>query len=1108
MTSEDSRKEMLEAQVFFSGVEKLIEEDVIKRGSSFNHTLLKEDSDDLIRDSWVTALTELRKSEGSLLSDNMSPRPSSIGKSTLDMSRPGSTACAEGESSSVDVDNDFTEKTEKMMNEELNETVLAQKNTIDDSSDIGLIEDTDTIILDMFGIEELSNDNSMNMVTPSTPSSVGSSGGDSTKAKRGGLFRNRRTMRFSAAKVGAHFFRDRFSSKARSKKSNKDNVDLSGYDSIAPAVVTNTGDQTPTAVFVVQSNTTETVCGTSSSSRASTPQTETKDKEDLQIDEKVYGAAVTLLISGMSKRELPDALEKQGWRPDVIQRVTKDFARLIPGSPPADTENTKTVKAQEKKSAQEPVSERAAPFCKMLKMGVPPAAVELKMKAQGLSRQEMRAVLTAVAGENDDTSNDKPPANENQETRPNKPSDDPILAPYARMLKLGVAMDNVLLRMRLDEVNADAVRRFRIAYNLEPEEIVADISPRAEENDSTERPSVMGLHWEKIECDTEVRNSVWANNNHELDKEDMEHLKELFAAAPSTTEFRSENKKSTPSLKRAASMGTPSPRLKSVELLDKKRFQNMTIALSKFARQFRHDFEALWLAVEEMSSELDTEALDRLRETLPTSEETNKVITYVQEAGEKRSDQLLAEKRLGLAEKFVLATSRVPEHMLYLNAATELRSFGARADAINQAAECVSLAATQIVSSKGLALTLQRILAVGNVMNAGTRRGQAQGVRLGSLLTIIKTKGRDRKTTVLDYVINGLLKRGHTEALEEVATTLIEPVANAVKLSVAEIERDMAALERGLQYIIKIEQSKREDTKNILFAVAKAEGDAMSRHDARSFCFLPANYKRPEFPCSTARAAALGRRATRLELFLNDAHNTVAWLRENRTALMKEHAQALCEFFGEDVSTYQNAGRIFDTAHSFLQAFTTSYKATIQKSLTEKKLEERRQRSAKMLEKRITTRDQTDRKKISTNSNTRVSVSNNLRPTRERPSTTEIQGNGYTTVDDTVLSTRRHNPVESTATSSTGRDLLLKAKSKQSRVQLQKESTSRRSKSSASSKHQAISRSSPPIPDAWSALTEVSPSPPIAARSQESPPAPSEQPAAIIPDVWASVLPS
>ena len=55
----------------------------------------------------------------------------------------------------------------------------------------------------------------------------------------------------------------------------------------------------------------------------------------------------------------------------------------------------------------------------------------------------------------------------------------------------------------------------------------------------------------------------------------------------------------------------------------------------------------------------------------------------------------------------------------------------------------MTTAAAILVKSRGLTLILQRILAVGNVMNAGTKKGDARGIRLGSLLAIVKTKGRD-----------------------------------------------------------------------------------------------------------------------------------------------------------------------------------------------------------------------------------------------------------------------------------------------------------------------------------------------------------------------------
>ena len=107
---------------------------------------------------------------------------------------------------------------------------------------------------------------------------------------------------------------------------------------------------------------------------------------------------------------------------------------------------------------------------------------------------------------------------------------------------------------------------------------------------------------------------------------------------------------------------------------------------------------------------------------------------------------------------------------------------------------------------------LQRILAVGNAMNAGTSIGDARGIRLGSLRsrsckikisrcgnhaidaspldthwllsTQVKTKGRPRQTSVLDYVAQGLLKRGHARVLTEVVVSLKTKVANASRVPI------------------------------------------------------------------------------------------------------------------------------------------------------------------------------------------------------------------------------------------------------------------------------------------------------------------------------------
>lgn len=47
----------------------------------------------------------------------------------------------------------------------------------------------------------------------------------------------------------------------------------------------------------------------------------------------------------------------------------------------------------------------------------------------------------------------------------------------------------------------------------------------------------------------------------------------------------------------------------------------------------------------------------------------------------------------------------------------------------------------QVLSSNNLARLLQRMLAVGNIMNQGTRRGGASGFTLDSLIKMVNTKG-------------------------------------------------------------------------------------------------------------------------------------------------------------------------------------------------------------------------------------------------------------------------------------------------------------------------------------------------------------------------------
>ena len=65
----------------------------------------------------------------------------------------------------------------------------------------------------------------------------------------------------------------------------------------------------------------------------------------------------------------------------------------------------------------------------------------------------------------------------------------------------------------------------------------------------------------------------------------------------------------------------------------------------------------------------------------------------------------------------------------------------------------------QIKGSGALAALLCEVLAVGNTMNEGTKKGDARAITVDSLLTLTKTKSHCKSMTVLDYIAESLLTK-------------------------------------------------------------------------------------------------------------------------------------------------------------------------------------------------------------------------------------------------------------------------------------------------------------------------------------------------------------
>ena len=191
-------------------------------------------------------------------------------------------------------------------------------------------------------------------------------------------------------------------------------------------------------------------------------------------------------------------------------------------------------------------------------------------------------------------------------------------------------------------------------------------------------------------------------------------------------------------------------RRKKVQLIDTRRANNVGVGLAQF-RSFAGDFDALCEAViRQDAAAVPPERLVTLGDMLPTKAELSLVRGH---GGD--------EAELAPPERFFLAVGRRGEAFpRKLECFAAACAFPEASRAAERGLSCLIGACGGVIGSGALSRLLQRLLAVGNLLNEGTYRGNAAGVALGSLLRVTTTKGADRKTTVLDFVVADALGGG------------------------------------------------------------------------------------------------------------------------------------------------------------------------------------------------------------------------------------------------------------------------------------------------------------------------------------------------------------
>jgi hypothetical protein len=141
-------------------------------------------------------------------------------------------------------------------------------------------------------------------------------------------------------------------------------------------------------------------------------------------------------------------------------------------------------------------------------------------------------------------------------------------------------------------------------------------------------------------------------------------------------------------------------------------------------------------------SRLTADKVSKLLMFAPSSEDIQSVSSYDG-----------PETNLGEVEHFFLILSRIKAIQRRLQLWEFKYRFDELVEELDSKVDAVRWAYHELKASTRFKTVLETILAVGNFLNAGTRKGAAYGFRLGSLSGLTGTKSVDNSMNLLQYIV-------------------------------------------------------------------------------------------------------------------------------------------------------------------------------------------------------------------------------------------------------------------------------------------------------------------------------------------------------------------
>jgi len=285
----------------------------------------------------------------------------------------------------------------------------------------------------------------------------------------------------------------------------------------------------------------------------------------------------------------------------------------------------------------------------------------------------------------------------------------------------------------------------------------------------------------------DIKDTVWYTMNDEkiMKEIDFGAFEAAFKLNPLPT------KKTRDSVDNAGNTAT----IKSVKssqldsLMEHTRLKNVAICKRKLPHMSPEDLLANINALD--SAALGLDAIELLQRITPTTEE---IKLYREYAASKKDPEKLTEE-----DRFMSRLARIERLGVKLEIMSFMTTFFDLAHAIKPRIEAIYLASRSTKTSKKFQKILEIILAFGNYMNS-SKKGSAYGFRIQSLDNLSITKSSDKRSTIVNYIVEVVSSqypelRGFESELKY--------IDKAAQFSLENIMTDVQELEKGMNLTTK-----------------------------------------------------------------------------------------------------------------------------------------------------------------------------------------------------------------------------------------------------------------------------------------------------------------